>query len=47
MATKLKLESKEEVFSEERKLAENAKRFLEIHVEELEKKSKVSPGFLF
>ena len=46
MATQLKLKYKEEELSKERKLAGNAKRFLEIRVEELEKKLKVSPGFL-
>lgn len=46
MANQLKLNSKEEEFSEERKLAGNAKRFLEVRVEEMEKKLKVSPGFL-
>ena len=46
MATQLKLKFKEEEFSKKQKLAENAKQFLEIHVEELEKKLKVSPSFL-
>ena len=46
MATQLKLKFKEEEFSEERKDAEKEKRFLKIHVEALEKKLKVSPGFL-
>ena len=45
MATQLKLKSKEVEFSEERKLAGNAKLFLEIRVKELEKKLKVSPSF--
>ena len=45
MATQLKQKFKEE-FSKEQKVAESAKRFLEIHVEELEKKLKVSPSFL-
>ena len=42
MATQVKLKSKEEEFSEERKLAGNAKRLLEIRVVELENKMKVS-----
>ena len=46
MAMQLKQKLREEQFSKEQKLAENAKRLLEIHVEELEKKLKVSPGFL-
>lgn len=46
MATQLKLKSKEEEFSKERKRAGNARQFLEIRVEELEKKRKVSLGFL-
>ena len=46
MATQLKLKSKAEEFSKERQLAGNARQLLEIRVEELEKKLKVSPGFL-
>ena len=43
MATQLKLKSKEVELFEERKLASNAKRYLEMQVEELEKKLEVSP----
>ena len=46
MATQLKMKFKEEEFSKERKLAGNARQFLEIRVEELEKILNVSPGFL-
>ena len=44
-SSKLKLKSKAEEFSKERKLAGNARQFLEIRVEELETKLKVSPVF--
>ena len=42
MATQLKLKSKEVEFSEERELTGKAKRYLEMQVEELEKKLNVS-----